>query len=166
MESVAYRDLVLCERAVEARRTRKARVDGPGEDADRKLFSMPRQHSYMEVGGGRRTVIVYLTMICLFGFPRKPHRSAISFSMAPFGSFSRLYTIERGNLKEVSELPANAILFVSPPPASTPVEGYQAFALSKALVSGVMIAGSERKTNLIFSKLAVKELGFLTLRKG
>jgi hypothetical protein len=53
LESVAYRDLVLGERAVEARRTCKARGDGPGDDTDRKLFSIPRQHLHTgNVGGG------------------------------------------------------------------------------------------------------------------
>ena len=83
-------------------------------------------------------MIVYLTSISLFVFPVKPQRSAMSFSMAPFGSFAWLYTIERGNLKDVSELAAKAMLFVSPPPTSIPVRGYQAFALAGGFVSGQM----------------------------
>ena len=83
-----------------------------------------------------RTVIVYLTSISLFGFPVKPQRSAMSCNMRPFGSFSWLYTIARGKLKDVSELAANAMSVVSPPPTSTPVVGYQALALAEGFVSG------------------------------
>ena len=50
LESVAYRDLVLGERAGEAGRPREAGADDPGGDTDRKLFSILRQHL---VGGGR-----------------------------------------------------------------------------------------------------------------
>ena len=82
-----------------------------------------------------RTVIVYLILICLFVLPVKPHRSAMSFKTAPFGSIAWLYVIARGNLKDVSELAANAMLSASPPPNSTPVVGYQAFALAEGLVS-------------------------------
>jgi hypothetical protein len=113
-----------------------------------------------------RTVIVYLTSICLLALPVKPHRSAMSFSMAPLGSFAWMYTIERGKLKDVSELPANAMLVFSPEPTSAFVEGYQAFALRKGFISGEAIVRSEWRTDLIFSKPAVKKLGFLTLRKG
>ena len=42
-------------------------------------------------------------------------------------------------MKDVSELPANAMSFVSPPPTSTPVKGYQAFALRRGVFSGWMI---------------------------
>lgn len=50
MESVAYRNLVLGERAREASRTRKARGDGPGDNTDRKLSSVLGHYLHEDTG--------------------------------------------------------------------------------------------------------------------